>query len=87
MDEQNGITEMSVAAEICNALPKSSALFLGNSMPIRDADALAGIKMFSQIDDAVMDESSLILGNPVVANQALRELTVSYQLPLVTHVV
>ena len=69
MDEQNGITEMSVAAEICNALPKSSALFLGNSMPIRDADALTGIKMFSQIDDGVMDKSSLILGNPVVANR------------------
>ena len=69
MDEQNGITEMSVAAEICNALPKSSALFLGNSMPIRDADALTGIKMFSRIDEDVMDERGVILGNPVVANR------------------
>jgi isochorismate synthase / 2-succinyl-5-enolpyruvyl-6-hydroxy-3-cyclohexene-1-carboxylate synthase / 2-succinyl-6-hydroxy-2,4-cyclohexadiene-1-carboxylate synthase / o-succinylbenzoate synthase len=69
MDEQNGITEMSVAAEICNALPKSSALFLGNSMPIRDADALTGIKMYSQFDEDIMDESSSILGNPVVANR------------------
>ena len=72
MDEQNGITEMSVAAEICNALPKSSGLFLGNSMPIRDADALAGIEMFSSSDnsnDHVSKVTTTSLGNPVIANR------------------
>ena len=33
-----GLTEMRVAADVLSGLPERNALFLGNSMPIRDAD-------------------------------------------------
>ena len=39
-----GITEMGAALLVANALPPSMGLFLGNSMPIRDVDALAGVR-------------------------------------------
>ncbi len=39
MDKQSAVSELSVAT-VLNALPVTSAAFIGNSMPIRDADAL-----------------------------------------------
>ena len=47
VEAEEGITEMGVALAVTERLPPSDGLFLGNSMPIRDVDALAGI--FSKI--------------------------------------
>ena len=43
LETEEGITEMGVALAVADALPRSMGLFLGNSMPIRDVDALAGV--------------------------------------------
>ena len=44
LEQGSGITEMGTALLISNNLPQNTGLFLGNSMPIRDVDALAGVK-------------------------------------------
>ena len=72
VEADEGITEMGVALAVTERLPPSDGLFLGNSMPIRDADALAGI--FSRENGAVAaagssESHSAGAGTPVAANR------------------
>ena len=60
---------MGVALAVADALPRSMGLFLGNSMPIRDVDALAGI---AKTRDEVVDVRGSVPfgpGAPTAANR------------------
>ena len=74
LENEEGITEMGVALAVADALPRSMGLFLGNSMPIRDVDALAGVsKVFRSHDSKsdFSDETSVVFGPgaPTAANR------------------
>ena len=69
LETEEGITEMGVALAVADALPRSMGLFLGNSMPIRDVDALAGI---AKTRDEVVDVRGSVPfgpGAPTAANR------------------
>ena len=63
-----GVSEMAVAVAVSEGLPDSMGVFLGNSMPIRDVDAFAGIKRFANGLGSRGDEGAP-LGAPVSANR------------------
>lgn len=63
-----GVSEMAVAVAVSEGLPDSMGVFLGNSMPIRDVDAFAGIKHFADGLASRRDEGAP-LGAPVSANR------------------
>ena len=70
LENEEGITEMGVALAVADALPRSMGLFLGNSMPIRDVDALAGIAKTTS--DEVVDVRGSVPfgpGAPTAANR------------------
>lgn len=74
LENEEGITEMGVALAVADALPRSMGLFLGNSMPIRDVDSLAGVsKVFRGHDSKsdFSDETSVVFGPgaPTAANR------------------
>jgi isochorismate synthase/2-succinyl-5-enolpyruvyl-6-hydroxy-3-cyclohexene-1-carboxylate synthase/2-succinyl-6-hydroxy-2,4-cyclohexadiene-1-carboxylate synthase/O-succinylbenzoate synthase len=74
LENEEGITEMGVALAVADALPRSMGLFLGNSMPIRDVDSLAGVsKVFRSHDSKsdFSDETSVVFGPgaPTAANR------------------
>ena len=65
-----GLSEMAVACAVSEGLPHSMGLFLGNSMPIRDVDALSGIKYFTDGGaHALVHSSATSYGVPVTANR------------------
>ena len=72
LENEEGITEMGVALAVADALPRSMGLFLGNSMPIRDVDALAGIAETGASARGVADASDVgafAPGAPTAANR------------------
>ena len=62
-----GVSEMGVAAAVSEGLPDSMGLFLGNSMPIRDVDAFAGMTRLAGSNRRDVLVSSH--GAPVTANR------------------
>lgn len=66
-----GVSEMAVAVAVSEGLPDSMGLFLGNSMPIRDVDAFAGLKHFMNGNEHTLVHSSATTshGVPVTANR------------------
>ena len=73
LETEEGITEMGVALAVADALPRSMGLFLGNSMPIRDVDALAGVSRVSRVFDSndfsFSSEVAFGPGAPTAANR------------------
>ena len=62
-----GLSEMGVAVAVSEGLPDSMGLFLGNSMPIRDVDAFAGIARLAGSERRDVLVASI--GAPVTANR------------------